>query len=166
MEVVYARCAGLDVHKKRILACVRVANESGHIERKVKTFGTTTGDLMVLSDWLRSSAITHVAMESTGIFWKPVYAILEGSFTLLVVNAAHMKAVPGRKTDVRDCEWIVGVTPHTLIYNSLAPSLKVWQFGTMPFVFLTFGFRHAVFCCSNSFIHARCSMYHTETGNI
>jgi transposase len=125
MEVVHVRCAGLDVHKKRILACVRTADKSGPVERQVKTFGTTTGDLMVLSDWLRSHGVTHVAMESTGIFWKPVYAILEGSFTLLVVNAAHMKAVPGRKTDVRDCEWIADLLAHGLLKGGFIPPVEI-----------------------------------------
>ena len=122
MEVVYARCAGLDVHKKKILACVRVANQRGSVERQVKTFGTTTGDLMAMSDRLRSHTVTHVAMESTGIFWKPIYAILEGTFTLLVVNAAHIKAVPGRKTDVRDCEWIADLLAHGLLKGGFRPS--------------------------------------------
>jgi transposase len=125
MEVVYARCAGLDVHKKKILACVRVADQRRSIERQVKTFGTTTGELIAMSDWLRSHAVTHVAMESTGIFWRPIYAILEGSFTLLVVNAAHMKAVPGRKTDVRDCEWIADLLAHGLLKGGFVPPVEI-----------------------------------------
>jgi transposase len=125
MEVVYARCAGLDVHKKKILACVRVANQHGSVDRQVKTFGTTTGELMVMSDWLRSHAVTHVAMESTGIFWRPIYAILEGTFTLLVVNAAHIKAVPGRKTDVRDCEWIADLLAHGLLKGGFIPPVEI-----------------------------------------
>jgi transposase len=125
MEVVYASCAGLDVHKKKILACVRVANQRGSVERQVKTFGTTTGELMVMSDWLRSHAVTHVAMESTGIFWRPIYAILEGTFTLLVVNAAHIKAVPGRKTDVRDCEWIADLLAHGLLKGGFIPPVEI-----------------------------------------
>ena len=125
MEVVHVRCAGLDVHKKKILACIRVVDQTGAIERQVKTFGTTTGNLVVLSDWLRACAVTHVAMESTGIFWKPVYAILEGSFTLLVVNAAHMKAVPGRKTDVRDCEWIADLLAHGLLKGGFIPPMEI-----------------------------------------
>ncbi len=132
MEVVHVRCAGLDVHKKRILACVRIIGKGGSVEKDVKTFGTTTGDLMVLSDWLRSNSVTHVAMESTGIFWKPVYAILEGSFTLLVVNAAHMKAVPGRKTDVRDCEWIADLLAHGLLKGGFVPPVEVLAATRMP----------------------------------
>jgi transposase len=125
MEVVHVRSAGLDVHKKKILACIRVVNKGGSVEKQVKTFGTTTEDLMVLSDWLLSHHVTHVAMESTGIFWKPVYTILEGSFTLLVVNAAHMKAVPGRKTDVRDCEWIADLLAHGLLRGGFVPPVEV-----------------------------------------
>jgi transposase len=125
MEVVHARCAGLDVHKKRILACVRVIGKGRSVDRQVKTFGTTTGELIGLSDWLRAHAVSHVAMESTGIFWKPVYAILEGSFALLVVNAAHMKAVPGRKTDVRDCEWIADLLAHGLLKGGFIPPVEV-----------------------------------------
>lgn len=125
MEVVHARCAGLDVHKKKILACVRIVDKGRSVDRQVKTFGTTTGELVVLSDWLRACCVTHVAMESTGIFWKPVYAILEGSFGLLVVNAAHMKAVPGRKTDVRDCEWIADLLAHGLLRGGFIPPVEV-----------------------------------------
>jgi transposase len=124
MEVVHARCGGLDIHKRKIVACVRVV-EGRSVERQVKTFGTTTGDLMVLSDWLRLCGVTHVAMESTGIFWRPIYAILEGSFTLLVVNAGHMKAVPGRKTDVRDCEWIADLLAHGLLRGGFIPPIEV-----------------------------------------
>lgn len=125
MEVIYARCAGLDVHKKKIVACVRITEESGRIQRNVKTFGATTEELLVLSDWLRSYGVSHVAMESTGIFWKPVYAILEGGVTLLVVNAAHIKAVPGRKTDVRDCEWIANLLAHGLLKAGFVPPKEI-----------------------------------------
>jgi transposase len=121
MEVIYARCAGLDVHRKKVVVCVRTADEDGSTHKSVKTFGTTTEDLLVLSDWLRSCGVTHAAMESTGIFWRPIYAILEGSFTLLVVNARHMKAVPGRKTDVRDCEWIADLLAHGLLKGGFVP---------------------------------------------
>jgi transposase len=125
MEVVHMRSGGLDIHKKKILACVRVINKGGPVEKQVRTFGTTTGELMALSDWLRSHCVIHVAMESTGIFWKPVYAILEGSFTLLVVNAAHMKAVPEWKTDVRDCEWIADLLAHGLLRGGFVPPAEV-----------------------------------------
>jgi transposase len=124
MEVVHARCAGLDIHKRKILACVRVVTGRS-VDRQVKTFGTTTGDLVALSDWLSKYGVTHVAMESTGIFWRPIYAILEGSFALLVVNAGHMKAVPGRKTDVRDCEWIADLLAHGLVRGGFIPPAEI-----------------------------------------
>jgi transposase len=121
MEVIHRKCAGLDVHKKKVVACVRTTDDSGSTQKKVKTFGTTTDELLVLSDWLRSYGVTHAAMESTGIFWKPIYAILEESFTLLVVNATHIKAVPGRKTDVKDCEWIADLLAHGLLKGGFIP---------------------------------------------
>jgi transposase len=101
MEPVYERCCGLDVHKKTVVACVRTP---GHVE--TRSFGTTTRDVFALADWLTECGVAHVAMESTGVYWKPIYNILERNFTLLVVNAQHLKAVPGRKTDVKDAEWI------------------------------------------------------------
>jgi len=120
MEVVHERCAGLDIHKKKIAACVRF-NERGQIKSKVKSFGTMTDELVELSDWLHSFGVTHVAMESTGIFWRPIYAILESTFTVLLVNPAHIKAVPGRKTDIRDCEWIADLLAHGLLKGGFIP---------------------------------------------
>jgi transposase len=117
MEVIFSRCCGLDVHKKTVVACVRINGT----KKEIKTFSTMTGDLLLLHDWLASYGVTHVAMESTGVYWKPVYAILEGSFTVLLVNAAHIKAVPGRKTDVRDCEWIADLLAHGLLKGSFVP---------------------------------------------
>ena len=102
MRSVYECCCGLDVHKKMILACLLRPGS----EKQLRQYGTTTAELQAMSEWLKQSGCTHVAMESTGVYWKPVYNILEGSFELLVVNAQHLKAVPGRKTDVRDAEWI------------------------------------------------------------
>ncbi len=100
MQVVHERCCGLDVHKKTVVACV-ITPEG----KQTRTFGTMTRDLLALGQWLLEQGVTHVAMESTGVFWKPVYNILEGmEFELLVANAQHIKAVPGRKTDVKDCE--------------------------------------------------------------
>ena len=106
MDVVYTHCAGLDVHKKTVVACCITPGLKGEKRIEVRTFGTMTVDLLALSDWLTSKQITHVAMESTGEFWKPIYNLLEGNFELLVVNAKHIKNVPGRKTDVKDAEWI------------------------------------------------------------
>jgi transposase len=106
MEVIIPRCAGLDVHKRSIVACVRRLGPDGQISQEVRSFGTMTADLLSLADWLVASGVTQVAMESTGVYWKPVYNLLETRFTLLVVNAQHIKQVPGRKTDVKDCQWI------------------------------------------------------------
>src|SRR5262245_16722375 len=100
MQVIHSRCAGLDGHKKTVVVCVRLFAADGTITRHLRTFGTTTAALLDLIAWLLSLQVTHVAMESTGEFWKPLYNLLEGSFSILVVNAAHIKYVPGRKTDV------------------------------------------------------------------
>jgi transposase len=121
VEVLYARCCGLDVHKKTVVACLITPDERGAPRRTVRTFGTMTRDLLALADWLDGAGCTHVAMESTASYWKPVYNILEGSFTLLVVNAQHIKAVPGRKTDVKDAEWIADLLRHGLVRASFIP---------------------------------------------
>jgi transposase len=120
MEVVHARCCGLDVHKKTVVACVMI-REQGTLHKEVRTFGTVTADLVVLHDWLTAHRVTHVAMESSGIYWKPVYAILEGSFAVLLVNARHIKAVPGRKTDVKDAEWLADLCAHGLVRGGFVP---------------------------------------------
>lgn len=117
MEVVYPLCCGLDVHKRNITACVITPRE-----RELRSFGTMTEDLLALGDWLASKEVTHVAMEGTGSFWKPVYNLLEGAFEVLVVNAHHIKAVPGRKTDLKDAEWIASLLRHGLLKASYIPS--------------------------------------------
>ena len=122
MEVVHERCCGLDVHKKTVVACLVTPGRGGQPTREVRTFSTMTRDLLRLSDWLLAAGCTHAAMESTGSYWKPVYNLLEGSFELLVVNAQHMKAVPGRKTDVKDAEWIADLLRHGLLRPSFIPS--------------------------------------------
>ena len=122
MDTVNPRCAGLDVHKRVIVACRMTPGQRGHSVREVESFRTTTRGLLELSDWLNEAGVTIVAMESTGSFWKPVYNILEGSFELLVVNAQHLKAVPGRKTDVRDAEWIADLLRHGLLRPSFIPA--------------------------------------------
>jgi len=104
MNVLYPRCAGLDVHKDSVVACVRCVSSPAHQE--VRSFATTTSDLLALSEWLASHDCTHVAMEATGIYWKPVWHLLEGSFELILANAQHIRNVPGRKTDVSDAMWI------------------------------------------------------------
>lgn len=121
MEVLYSHCAGLDVHKKTVVACCLTPGPAGTLQREIRTFSTMTQDLLRLADWLTSLGITHVAMEATGEFWKPVHAILEASFTLLVVNARHIKTVPGRKTDVKDAEWIADLLRHGLLRASFIP---------------------------------------------
>ncbi len=125
MQVVYERCCGLDIHKRTVVACMIVSGSGGQGQpnphKEVKSFGTMTADLLGLSDWLCANRVTHVAMESTGVFWKPIYNLLEGSFELLLVNPAHIKAVPGRKTDVRDCEWIADLLRHGLLQGSFVP---------------------------------------------
>ena len=121
MEIVYARCCGLDVHKRTVVACLLVPGPAGAPSKEIRTFGTMTRDLLALSDWLTAAGCTHVAMESTAVFWKPIYNLLEGNFALVVVNAAHIKAVPGRKTDVRDAEWIADLLRHGLLRASFIP---------------------------------------------
>lgn len=116
MQVVHERCAGLDVHKKTVVASV-ITPEG----QETRTFGTVTKELLALADWLMERGVTHVAMESTGVYWKPVYNLLEDQFTLLVVNAHHIKAVPGRKTDVKDAEWIADLLKHGLVRGSFIP---------------------------------------------
>ena len=122
MRQVYTRCAGLDVHKKTVVACrVRIA-EQGDWEQEVRTFGTMTHELLQLVDWLLAWEVTHVALESTGEYWKPVYNLLEGNVTVLVVNAQHVKHVPGRKTDVQDAEWLAELLVHGLLKASFIPA--------------------------------------------
>src|SRR6266852_5088247 len=101
MEVLYPRCAGLDVHQQTVVACARVASGST-VQQEVRTFGTTTGDLLALADWLTAHGCTHVAMESTGVYWKLIWHVLEGHFELILPNALQIRSVPGRKTDVND----------------------------------------------------------------
>lgn len=121
MDILYSRCAGLDVHKKTVVACRISEDETGKSVVQVRTFATMTVDLLALSDWLAEVQVTHVAMESTGEYWKPVYNILEGQFALLVVNAHHIKAVPGRKTDVKDAQWIADLWQQGLLRASFVP---------------------------------------------
>jgi transposase len=121
LRVINERCAGLDVHKKTVVACVLVTKQDGQVCQQVRTFGTTTGEILALAEWLKSQEVSSVAMESTGVYWIPVYNLLEGSFELLVVNAQHMKAVPGRKTDVSDAEWIAQLHRHGLLKGSFVP---------------------------------------------
>jgi transposase len=127
MEVLYPHCAGLDVHKDTVVACVRhMAN--GSVRREVRTFKTTTKELLSLSEWLAAEGCTHVAMEATGVYWKPVWHILsDGDFTLLLANAAHVKNVPGRKTDVNDATWLADLLTHGLIRGSFVPDQQTQE---------------------------------------
>jgi transposase len=121
MELVYERCCGLDVHKNMVAACLITPDAMGRPMKQVRTFRTITSDLLALGDWLRAAGCTHIAMESTGVYWKPIYNLLEEAFVLLVVNAQHIKTVPGRKTDVRDAEWIADLLQHGLLRGSFIP---------------------------------------------
>jgi transposase len=122
MDIVYTHCCGLDVHKKTVVACLLTPAAPGHPAKEVRTFGTTTPELLALADWLTAAGCTHVVMESTGVYWKPIYNLLEGQFELLVVNAQHVKAVPGRKTDVKDAEWLADLLRHGLLRASFVPA--------------------------------------------
>jgi hypothetical protein len=121
MDVVYPRCSGLDVHKKTVVECVIVPGAKGKPQKMIRTFGTMTDDLLALGDWLAEREVTHVAMESTGVYWQPIWNLLEERFTLLLINAHHIKQVPGRKTDVGDCEWIADLLRHGLLKGSFVP---------------------------------------------
>jgi transposase len=116
MRVLYQRCCGLDVHKESVMACVLTPEG-----KQIRKFGAMTKDLLMLSDWLTTFQVTHVAMESTGVFWQPIYNLLEEGFTVWVVNARHIKNVPGRKTDVKDAEWIADLLSHGLLSPSFIP---------------------------------------------
>jgi len=131
MEVLYSHCAGLDVHKDTVVACGRhMAN--GTARREVHTFKTTTKELLALSDWLASQGCTHIAMEATGVYWKPVWHILsDGDFTLVLANAAHVKNVPGRKTDVNDAIWLADLLAHGLIRGSFVPDEQTQEMRTL-----------------------------------
>jgi transposase len=125
MEVVHARCAGLDVHKKSVYGCVICCEADGEKRQQKQSFGTMTADLLRLADWLREHAVTHVVMEATGVYWRPVWAILEGQFELMLVNPHHVKAIPGRKTDAKDCEWIAELLQHGLVRGSFVPPTEI-----------------------------------------
>jgi transposase len=121
MQVVYERCAGLDVHKKTVVVCVMLTAPTGKVQQQLRTFATTTTDLLALADWLTAQQVTHVSIESTGVYWRPVFNILEAVCTVILVNAQHIKAVPGRKTDVRDSEWLADLLRHGLLKASFIP---------------------------------------------
>ena len=115
MRVVYERCCGLDVHQTSVAACVLAMGTSGEPQKAVRTFGTMTAAILALAEWLVGWGCTHVALASTGVSWQPSWNLLESSFTLLLANARHVKAVPGRTPDVRDSEWLADLLPHGLL---------------------------------------------------
>jgi transposase len=121
MQVLVERGCGLDVHQATVVACVLVVLQNGQAQKQIRTFGTTTRELGSLREWLLTQGCTHVGMESTGVYWKPVYAILEGAFEIVVANAQQVKKVPGRKTDVKDAEWIAELLCHGLLRPSFVP---------------------------------------------
>jgi len=124
MEVLFPRCAGLDVHKDTVVVCARLSTEDG-VSYEQETFGTTTSALLALCDWLTERQVTNVAMEATGIYWKPVWHILEGSFKLTLANAAHVKNVPGRKTDINDATWLAELLAHGLVSGGFVPETRI-----------------------------------------
>jgi transposase len=121
MQTLVERGCGLDVHQATVVGCLLIVLKSGKVQKQVRTFGTTTRELLSLREWLLGEGCTHVAMESTGVYWKPVYAILEGALEIVVANAQHIKKVPGRKTDVKDAEWIADLLCHGLLRSSFVP---------------------------------------------
>jgi len=125
MDTLFPKVAGLDVHLKSIQVAVRCYQESGKLFKEVRSFGTMTRDLRALADYLQKLGVTHVAMEATGVLWKPVWNVLEGRFTLLLVNPRHLKKVPGRKTDVTDAEWIAQLLQYGLLRASFVPCQRL-----------------------------------------
>src|SRR5438445_10379180 len=120
MDVLHPKCAGLDVHQQTVVACARTGAGKA-VNSDVRTFGTTTAELLALSDWLSAHGCTHVAMESSGVYWKPVWHVLEGHFELVLANAMHIRNIPGRKSDVNDATWIADLLAHGLIRGSFVP---------------------------------------------
>jgi transposase len=127
MDVLYPRCAGLDVHQKTVVACVRIHGSGGRAKTETRTFATHTAALVELSQWLTEHECTHVAMEATGVYWKPVWHILEGNFELVLANAKHVRNVPGRKSDVSDAAWLADLLAHGLIRSSFVPPAPIQE---------------------------------------
>jgi transposase len=127
MDVIYGCCAGLDVHKAAVVACLRRLRPDGHVDQQVRTFGTATDQLLALADRLTGHGALRVAMESTGVYWKPVYHILEGRLPVVVVDPQHIERVEGRKADVRDCQWIAQLLQFGLLRPSFVPPEPIRQ---------------------------------------
>jgi transposase len=125
MDVVHARCCGIDVHKRTVVACVLVTAADGTVRKHLRTFGTMTPDLLALADWLDGLGVEQVALESTGVSWRPVFNVLEEGRTVLLVNPQHAKAVPGRTTDVKDAEWLADLLRHGLLRASFIPPAPI-----------------------------------------
>jgi transposase len=125
MDLMHRKCGGLDVHASTVVACARVVDEGGRVRHDVETFGTTTPALLTLADWLSAHGCTHVVMESTGVYWKPVWHVLEGSVELVLANAMHVRNIPGRKSDVQDAVWLADLLAHGLIRSSFVPPAPV-----------------------------------------
>src|SRR6516225_853469 len=140
MEVLYRRCAGLAVHKQSVVACVRITN-NGAPTQEVRSFATTTSGLLGLADWLDRCGVEQVAMEATGVYSKPVWHVLEGHFQLILANAAHVKNVPGRKTDVNDAMWLADLLAHGLIRGSFVPDQQTQEMRDP-------GLRRGRLCCA------------------
>jgi transposase len=125
MEIIHQHGAGIDVHKKQVTVCALWSDEHGQLHKEIRTFSTMTAELLQLADWLVSLGVSQLAMESTGVYWKPVWNVLEGLFAMLLVNARDIKTVPGRKTDVKDCEWIAQLLRHGLLRASFVPEPQI-----------------------------------------
>jgi transposase len=121
MQTLVERGCGLDVHQATVVACLLIVRKDGKVQKQMRTFGITTRELLSLRQWLLSEGCTHVAMESTGVYWRPVYAILEGALEIVIANAQHVKKVPGRKSDVKDAEWLADLLCHGLLRSSFVP---------------------------------------------
>ena len=122
MAIICPCCAGLDVHKKTVVACGRRMGKEGMVTKETREFSTTTQAILAMGDWFACEGVTHVVMESTGVFWKPIWNLLEERFTQMLCNARHVKQVPGRKTDVADCEWLAQLLQYGLLRGSFVPS--------------------------------------------
>lgn len=131
MQVVYERCAAIDVHQKTAVTTILITQANGHLHKETRTFATMTSDLLRLDDWLHELGVSVVAMESTGVFWHPIFTILEEGREIILVNAQHMKAVPGRKTDVKDSEWLADLLRHGLLKASFIPPKPIRELGEL-----------------------------------
>lgn len=131
MQILVERGCGLDVHQATVVACLLLMWKDGRVQKQMRTFGTTTRELVSLREWLLAHGCTHLAMESTGVYWKPVYTIWEGALEIVVANAQHVKKVPGRKTDVKDAEWLADLLCHGLLRSSFVPPRPIRELARL-----------------------------------